>query len=101
MGEVRDLTRSPRGDCPAHWPHDPYADIIVIDQGEAFSMRPDSWLAFVVQASTRPNADPAAFGYSLGEVAGDIAAMTPIEAAALAASFVGGQVQPQQRAKAA
>lgn len=90
LGEVSDLVRPGGAGCPANWPHDPHADIIVIESGEAYSLRPNAWLAFVVQAASQSNISPADFGPSLGRVLADTALLTPAAAATLALQIRAG-----------
>lgn len=84
MGEVTQVEGKRRSYKPVSHVQDPFADIIVIDGAEAFSLRPDDWFKFVVRATSNPTTSPADYGVSIGPICANLANLTPAEALGLA-----------------
>lgn len=68
IGDVAELTRRPLSGVPLSDPGDPFAEIVVVEAGEAYALRPDCWLELLTDRVAGVIEPLDAYGPSLGAV---------------------------------
>lgn len=84
IGDVAELARLPLAPVQIANPHDPYGEIVVVEDGEAVALRPNNWLAFLADRVAGGRSPLSSYGPSLGPIGPDMEAIGQVTARRMA-----------------